>query len=301
MGAQIIDGTAIGAEIRAEVAERAAACTAAGVRPGLAAVLVGDDPGSISYVSMKAKACEEAGIFSETFHLAADTSQAGLLELVRQLNADDRFHGILPQLPAPPQIDERAYIDAVDPRKDVDGLHPQNLGRLLRGETAGTIPCTPHGVLQMLVRSGHDPAGKHVVVVGRSTLVGRPLAVILSNKAEGANATVTICHTGTPDIARFTREADIVVMAAGRPKTLSAEMVRPGAVVIDVGTNRIDDATRKRGWRIVGDVDFEAVREVAGAITPVPGGVGPMTIAMLLVNTVRAAERVALERRLEVP
>ncbi len=279
------------ASIKAEVAVRVAACRARGVAPGLAAILVGDDPGSVSYVSMKANDCAEAGIFSETFRLPAETTQAALLGLISDLNADGRFSGILPQLPLPPQINERAIIDALDPAKDADGLHPVNLGRLLRGETEGALPCTPNGVLEMLARSGNDPGGKHVVVVGRSTLVGRPLAVLLSNKAGGANATVTICHTGTPDIGRHTREADIVIMAAGRPNTLTAEMVRPGAVVIDVGTNRIDDASRKRGWRLVGDADFERVREVASWITPVPGGVGPMTRAMLLVNTVRAAER----------
>ena len=291
MTAQIIDGAAIAAEIRNEVAERVAEMLGYGLTPGLAVILVGDNPASISYVGAKAKACDEAGIFSETFHLPAETSQAEVLDLVARLNADARFHAILPQLPMPQQIDERTIIDAVDPRKDVDGLHPHNLGRLLRGELTGAIPCTPHGVLQLLKRTGNDPAGKHVVVVGRSTLVGRPLAVLLSNKEQGANATVTICHTGTPDIGRFTREADIVVMAAGRPNTLTAGMVRPGAVIIDIGTNRIDAPERKRGWRLVGDADFEAVKEVAGWITPVPGGVGPMTIAMLLENTVRAAER----------
>ena len=291
MTAQIIDGAAIAAEIRNEVAERVAEMLGYGLTPGLAVILVGDNPASISYVGAKAKACDEAGIFSETFHLPAETSQADVLDLVARLNADARFHAILPQLPMPQQIDERTIIDAVDPRKDVDGLHPHNLGRLLRGELTGAIPCTPHGVLQLLRRTGNDPAGKHVVVVGRSTLVGRPLAVLLSNKEQGANATVTICHTGTPDIGRFTREADIVVMAAGRPNTLTAGMVRPGAVIIDIGTNRIDAPERKRGWRLVGDADFEAVKEVAGWITPVPGGVGPMTIAMLLENTVRAAER----------
>ncbi len=291
MTAQIIDGAAIAAEIRNEVAERVAEMLGYGLTPGLAVILVGDNPASISYIGAKAKACDEAGIFSETFHLPAETSQADVLDLVARLNADARFHAILPQLPMPQQIDERTIIDAVDPRKDVDGLHPHNLGRLLRGELTGAIPCTPHGVLQLLRRTGNDPAGKHVVVVGRSTLVGRPLAVLLSNKEQGANATVTICHTGTPDIGRFTREADIVVMAAGHPNTLTAGMVRPGAVIIDIGTNRIDAPERKRGWRLVGDADFEAVKEVAGWITPVPGGVGPMTIAMLLENTVRAAER----------
>lgn len=293
MTAAIIDGETIGATIRAEVAERVAALRARGITPGLAAVLVGDDPGSVQYVGMKARDCAEVGIFSETFHLPATTTEAELLELAAQLNADPRFQAILPQLPVPSHIDERRYIDSLDPAKDADGLHPTNLGRLLRGEVAHALPCTPNGVLELLNRTGNSPAGRHVVVVGRSTLVGRPLAILLSNKADGANATVTICHTGTPDIAVHTRAADIVVMAAGRARMLTADMVKPGAVVIDVGTNRIDDATRKRGWRIVGDVDYAAVREVASAISPVPGGVGPMTRAMLLVNTVRAAEALA--------
>ena len=290
MTAQIIDGKAIASEIKAEVAVRVAALRDRGVTVGLAAILVGDDPASVSYVAIKTQDCAEAGIFTETFHLPAETSQSELLEMVAGLKSDDRFHGILPQLPLPKQINELAVLDALPPAKDVDGLHPLNLGRLLRGESEGVWPCTPHGVLQMLARTGNDPAGKHVVVVGRSTLVGRPLAVLLSNKAKGANATVTICHTGTPDIARYTCQADIVVMAAGRPNTLTADMVREGAVVIDVGTNRINDASRKRGWRLVGDVDFAAVKEKASWITPVPGGVGPMTSAMLLVNTVNAAE-----------
>ena len=291
MTAQIIDGAAIAAEIRAEVARDTAALKARGVTPGLAAVLVGDDAASISYVTSKAKACAEAGIFSETFHLPADTPHAKVIGLIRDLNADARFHAILPQLPMPPQIAEREVITSIDPAKDVDGLHPFNLGKLLSGETDGAIPCTPHGVVQMLLRTGNDPAGKHAVIVGRSLLVGRPLAILLSNKARGGNATVTVCHTATPDIGKHTRQADIVVMAAGRPKTLTADMVKPGAVVIDVGTNRIEDASRQRGWRLVGDADFPAVKEVASWITPVPGGVGPMTITMLLVNTVRAAER----------
>lgn len=293
MTAQLIDGEAIARDIRAEVARRVATLKERGVTPGLGVILVGDDPGSISYVSGKTRDCTEVGMFSETFHLAAQTSHAEVLALVARLNADANFHAILPQLPMPNQIDERAIIDAIEPGKDADGLHPANLGRVLRGELSGAIPCTPNGVMELLKRTGNDPAGKHAVVVGRSTLVGRPLAVLLSNKAKGANATVTICHTGTTDIGRFTRDADIVVMAAGRPNTLTAEMVREGVVVIDVGTNRIDDATRKRGWRLVGDSDFPAIKEKASWITPVPGGVGPMTRAMLLVNTARAAERAA--------
>ena len=293
MPAHRIDGEAIASEIRAEVAARAEALKARGVTPGLAAILVGDNPGSISYVTMKREDAAEVGIFSETFRLPEAATEGEVLALMAELNADDRFHVILPQLPMPPQVNEHRVLDAMAAEKDADGLHPVNLGKLLRGELDGAIPCTPNGVMELLRRTGNDPAGKHVVVVGRSTLVGRPLAVLLSNKAEGANATVTICHTGTRDLAAFTRQADIVIMAAGRPNTLSAGMVRPGAVVIDVGTNRIEAPERKRGWRLVGDVDFAGVSEVASWITPVPGGVGPMTRAMLLVNTVRAAERAA--------
>ena len=289
MTAAIIDGRAIAADLRADLAGEVGELTARGVTPGLAAVLVGDDPGSVSYVTAKAEACAEIGIFSETFHLSADIAREALLERIAALNADDRFHAILQQLPLPPHIDERVILDAIAPAKDVDGLHPANLGRLLRGESDGPIPCTPHGVMHLLATSGVDPARKHAVVVGRSSLVGRPLAVLLSNKAAGANATVTLCHTGTADLAAHTRTADILVVAAGRPGTVTAEMVKPGATVIDVGTNRIDDASRKRGWRLVGDVDYAGVAEVAGRITRVPGGVGPMTIAMLLANTVRAA------------
>ena len=289
MTAAIIDGRAIAADLRADLAGEVGELTARGVTPGLAAVLVGDDPGSVSYVTAKAEACAEIGIFSETFHLPADIPREALFERIAALNADDRFHAILQQLPLPPHIDERVILDSIAPAKDVDGLHPANLGRLLRGERDGPIPCTPHGVMHLLATSGVDPAGKHAVVVGRSSLVGRPLAVLLSNKAAGANATVTLCHTGTADLAAHTRTADILVVAAGRPGTVTAEMVKPGATVIDVGTNRIDDASRKRGWRLVGDVDYAGVAEVAGRITRVPGGVGPMTIAMLLANTVRAA------------
>lgn len=292
MTAQLIDGAAIAADIRAELVPRVAALKARGVKPGLAAILVGDHAPSISYVAWKAKACEEIGVFSETFHPPASIPEPELFQLMADLNRDSRFHAILPQLPVPPQINERAYLDAMAPEKDVDGLHPANLGRLLRGELTGAIPCTPNGVVELLMRTGNNPAGKHVVVVGRSTLVGRPLAVLLSNKAAGGNATVTVCHTGTRDLAEHTRRADIVVLAAGQPKMLTGEMIRPGAVVIDVGTNRVDDPTRERGWRLVGDADM-SVREVASFVTPYSGGVGPMTIAMLLVNTVRAAERSA--------
>ena len=289
MPATIIDGNAIAAEIRGEVAVRVRAhVDAGGAVPHLTAVLVGDDAASATYVRNKARACAEAGIDARTLTPPADITQDELLDIVRGLNADPVVSGILVQLPLPPHIDERAITEAVDPDKDVDGLHPVNLGRLVQGQPH-LVPATPAGVQQILLRTGNDPAGKRVVVVGRSTLVGKPLALLLGQKAEGANATVTLAHTGTGDLAAVAREADILVVAAGRPNTVTAGMVRPGAVVIDVGTNRVDDATRKRGWRLTGDVEFEGVSQVAGAITPVPGGVGPMTIAMLLVNTLRAA------------
>ena len=289
MTAQVISGAAIAADIRVEVADRVRAhLEGGGVAPQLTAVLVGDDPASATYVRNKARACEEVGLDAQTLTPPADISQDELLEIVRGLNADPTVSGILVQLPLPPQLDERTVTEAVDPLKDVDGLHPVNLGRLVQGEPH-LVPATPAGVQQLLLRTGTDPAGKRVVVVGRSTLVGKPLALLLGQKAEGANATVTLAHTGTSDLGAVTREAEILVVAAGRPNTVTAEMVRPGAVVIDVGTNRVDDATRKRGWRLAGDVDFEGVSQVASAITPVPGGVGPMTIAMLLVNTLRAA------------
>ena len=289
MSAQIIDGKAVAAQIRAEVAQRVQEHLGAGRPvPHLTAVLVGDDAASATYVRNKRIACEEVGISSETLELPADTTQRELLDHIERMNADEQVTGILVQLPLPPQIDEQTVVRAVDPSKDVDGLHPMNLGRLVQGDPH-LVPATPSGVQQLLLRSGVDPAGKRVVIVGRSALVGRPLALLLANKAEGANATVTIAHTGTRDLGAVTREAEILVVAAGRPNTVTGDMVSPGVVVIDVGTNRIDDATRKRGWRLVGDVDFEAVSEVASAITPVPGGVGPMTIAMLLDSTLRAA------------
>lgn len=289
MTARLIDGSAIAAELRQELRGRIEALQARAVTPGLAVVLVGEDPASISYVRGKTRACAELGILSETLRPAADSSEDVLLGLIADLNADERFHGVLVQLPLPGQLDARRITGAVDPVKDVDGLHPMNLGLLLRGD-GRLLPCTPAGVQQLLLRSGYDPSGRHVVICGRSNLVGKPLAAILLQKAEGANATVTICHTATPDLATIARSADILVAAMGRPRAITAEMVRPGAVVIDVGTNRVDDASRKQGYHLAGDVDFDAVAQVAGAITPVPGGVGPMTVTMLLANTVRAAE-----------
>ncbi len=290
MPASVIDGSAIAAEVRAEVAERVRAHLAAGGRrPHLTAVIVGDDPASRTYVRNKARACEEAGIGSDTLELPAETLMEELLARIEELNASPRVSGMIVQMPLPPQLDAATVMRAIDPRKDVDGLHPDNLGRLLQGEPR-FVPGTPAGVQQLLLRSGHDPAGKRVVIVGRSTLVGKPLAMLLANKAEGANATVTIAHTGTADLGAVTREAEILVVAAGRSNTVTADMVRPGAVVIDVGINRVDDPSRKRGYRLAGDVDFEGVSQLASAITPVPGGVGPMTVAMLLVNTLKAAE-----------
>ena len=290
MPAQIIDGKAIAAEIRAEVAQRVRRLKEErGVMPAQAFVLVGDNPASISYVRGKGQACEEAGILSQTIHLPESTSEAELLELIAKLNADAKVHGLIVQLPVPPHIDEQRVTAAIAPEKDVDGLHPMNVGRLFKGEPC-FLPCTPAGVVELLIRSGHPPDGKHVVICGRSNLVGRPLAAILIQKRKGANATVTICHTGTKDLAYHTRQADILVAAMGRAKAITADMVREGTVVIDVGINRVEDASRKAGYRLVGDVDFEAVAEKAAAISPVPGGVGPMTVAMLLTNTLKAAE-----------
>jgi len=288
MSAQIIDGKAIAADIRAELKDEVARLKEQNIVPGLGVILVGDDPASRSYVTAKERACEEIGIFSDDNRLPAETTQEELLALVRRMNGDDRINGILVQLPLPKHIDESAVLLAVDPSKDVDGFHPVNVGKMVVGERA-FLPCTPHGILQLLARSGVETEGAHAVVVGRSNIVGKPVANLLLQKKDGANATVTICHTRTKDTGAFTRQADIIIAAAGRPNTITADMVRDGAVVIDVGVNRVDDPTRKRGYRLVGDVDFDAVSEKASLITPVPGGVGPMTITMLLANTVESA------------
>jgi methylenetetrahydrofolate dehydrogenase (NADP+)/methenyltetrahydrofolate cyclohydrolase len=279
--ARIIDGKAIAAEVRAEVKSRVEALAADGIVPGLATVLVGEDPASKVYVSAKRKACAQAGIKAWDHDLPASISHQELLDLVQGLNADDAVHGILVQLPLPPHVDEQPIVEAVSGRKDADGFHPYNLGRLLSGKTS-VAPATPAGIQELLRRAGVPTAGAEVVIVGRSNIVGKPLAAMLCQKAEGANATVTICHTGTRDLADHTRRADILVAAVGRPEAITAPMVAPGATVIDVGVNRTEDG-------LVGDVDFDAVSEVAGAITPVPGGVGPMTIAMLLANVVKLA------------
>jgi methylenetetrahydrofolate dehydrogenase (NADP+)/methenyltetrahydrofolate cyclohydrolase len=288
MTATIIEGNAIAQQVRDEVRRDVDRLRAGGVEPGLAVVLVGDNPASVSYVRGKTRDAREVGMGSDTIRRPVDVSQDDLLALIAELNADPRWHGIIVQMPLPAQISESAVASAVSPEKDVDGLHPVNVGRLFRGEPA-LLPCTPHGVVQMLLRTGNDPAGKHVVICGRSNLVGKPLAGLLMQKAKGGNATVTVCHTGTPDIAAFTRQADILVAVMGRPRAITGDMVRAGAVVIDVGINSVPDATKKSGSRLVGDVDFDAVAERASAITPVPGGVGPMTRAMLLYNTVLAA------------
>ncbi len=291
MAAEVINGTEIAKQIRAEVAEEVALLKSQhNLVPGLAVVLVGDDPASAVYVRNKGRACDEAGIYSESFNLPAETLESELVDLVKKLNADPKFHGILVQLPLPKHIDEKAVLYAVDPNKDVDGLHPLNLGRLMAGDPI-FVPCTPAGIQEMLVRTGHDPSGKHVVVCGRSNIVGKPVAMLLLQKMAGANATVSICHTGTADLGAITRQADILIAAAGRPEFITADMVKKGAVVIDVGINRVDDASKKNGYRLTGDVDYGPVSEVASAITPVPGGVGPMTIAMLLKNTLASARR----------
>jgi len=290
MTAKILDGKAISAEIRAELKTRVAELAKEGIVPGLAVLLVGDDPASRSYVTAKERACEEAGIYSREIKLPPTAACDEILEAVQAFNADDRIDGILVQLPLPDSAMEESVIEAIDPDKDVDGFHPMNVGRMMMGLPA-FLPCTPHGILQILKRSGIEVSGAHVVVIGRSNIVGRPLVNLLSQKNELGNATVTMCHTRTRNMAELTRQADIVIAAVGIPNTVTDDMLKEGAVVIDVGVNRVEDATKKRGYRLCGDVDFEAVSQKASAITPVPGGVGPMTITMLLANTVEAAIR----------
>ncbi len=287
MGAQILDGKKTAAAIRAEIAREVSGLS--GRKPGLGVILVGDNPASLSYVKGKEKACEEAGMMSREIRLPADASREDVLGAVDSLNSDTGIDGILVQLPLPEQLDESEVLARIAADKDVDGLHVQSLGALLKGEPT-YIPCTPYGVAMMLSHNGIRVSGKHVVIVGRSTLVGKSLANLLLRKGDGGDATVTICHSRTPDLSVHTRQADILIAAIGRPRTITGDMVRPGTVVIDVGVNRVDDASRKRGYRLVGDVDYEAVSEIASAITPVPGGVGPMTITMLLKNTLEAAK-----------
>ncbi|MCJ7643608.1 MAG: bifunctional 5,10-methylene-tetrahydrofolate dehydrogenase/5,10-methylene-tetrahydrofolate cyclohydrolase [Candidatus Aminicenantes bacterium] len=292
MPAKIIYGKEISAQIRVELKERVDRLKARGVTPGLGVVLVGEDPASVSYVTAKAKGAEEIGMFEETIRLLPTSTEEEVLATVDRLNRDPRFNGILVQLPLPKWVNTDKVISFISVEKDVDGFHPINVGRLLRGEPCA-IPCTPYGVVQMLTRSGYSPEGRHVVICGRSNLVGKPLAALLVQKKKGANATVTICHTGTKDLPSFTKQADILVAAMGAPRVITADMIREGCVVIDVGINRVPDPTSPKGYRLVGDCDFDGMLAKAEAITPVPGGVGPMTVTMLLLNTVEAAERQA--------
>ena len=291
MRAQIIDGKKLAAETRAEIAAGVAALKAEkGVTPGLAVILVGDNPASVSYVTAKERACREAGMYSREIRLPAETPEQVVVDTVKALNADPAIHGILVQLPLPKGISEKKVVDAIAAEKDVDGFTPVNVGRMLIGEDC-FLPCTPHGIVKLIEVTGMDISGKHAVVIGRSNIVGKPVAALLARKGPHANATVTLCHTGTPDVSVYTKTADVVVVAAGRPNTLTGDMLKPGAVVIDVGVNRVPDATKPKGYRLCGDADFASCAEVASAITPVPGGVGPMTITMLLWNTLESARR----------
>ncbi len=292
MPAKIIYGKEISAQIRIELKERVDRLKARGVTPGLGVILVGEDPASVSYVTAKAKGAEEIGMFEETIRLLPTSTEEEVLAAVDRLNRDPKFNGVLVQLPLPKWVNPDKVISFISVEKDVDGFHPVNVGKLLRGEPCA-IPCTPYGVVQMLTRSGYSPEGKHVVICGRSNLVGKPLAALLVQKKKGANATVTICHTGTKDLPRFTKQADILVAAMGAPRVITADMIREGCVVIDVGVNRVPDPASPKGFRLAGDCDFDGMLAKAEAITPVPGGVGPMTVTMLLLNTVEAAERQA--------
>jgi len=295
--AELIDGTSIAKAVRADVARDVALLRDQGITPGLTVVLVGDNPASAVYVSSKERASVEAGMAGETIRLPATTTQAELLEHVDRLNADTNVHGILVQMPLPAHIDANMVIRRIDPAKDVDGFHPVNVGKLLIGERDGFAPCTPAGVQELLVRSGVETKGKDAVIVGRSNIVGKPMAALLIQDRPGGNCTVTICHSRTHDLAGHVRRGDIVIAALGRAKSIHGDMLKPGAVVIDVGINRVDDPSAKKGYRIVGDVDFESASRVASRITPVPGGVGPMTIAILLRNTVQAARQLAERAR----
>ena len=290
MTARLLDGVALAATLRAEIGVEVKALAARGIIPGLSAVLVGDDPASQAYVKSKGKACEEAGMYSRTLRLPAETTQEQLLALLDALNADPLIHGILCQLPVPKHIHTDTVLRRVSPAKDVDGFHPLNVGKLVLGDPTAFRPATPYGVQQMLIRSGVETKGAHAVVVGRSTIVGRPMASLLIQDGPGGNATVTVCHSRSKDLPAITRTADILIVAIGKPDFVKGDWIKPGATVIDVGINRVDDASRPRGYRLTGDVAFDEAKEVAGLITPVPGGVGPMTIAMLLKNTLQAAQ-----------
>ncbi len=288
MSAVIIDGKQIAADVRADVAKRVAQLKEKGVSPCLAVILVGEDPASVSYVTGKQKALAEVGMTDRSMHLPESTSEEELLKIIDDLNKDASVHGILVQLPLPKHIDSEKVIMAISPEKDVDGFHPVSVGNLLIGRP-GFLPCTPHGIIVLLQRMGIETSGKHAVVIGRSNIVGKPVSILLARKE--TNCTVTMCHTGTKNMAEITRQADIVVVASGHPHTLTGDMVKEGAVVIDVGVNRIPDSTKKSGFRLIGDSDFDDLKEKTSFITPVPGGVGPMTIAMLMQNTLESAER----------
>jgi len=292
MAAQIIDGKQVAADIRAELKEEVAKLKEEGIVPGLGIILVGEDPASQSYVRAKERACEEMGIYSDDNRLPKDTTQQDLIALINRMNTDPKINGILVQLPLPKHLDESEILLAINPDKDVDGFHPTNIGKTVTGQAA-FLPCTPHGIIQLLQRSGVKIEGSHTVIVGRSNIVGKPVANMLIQKNKSGNATVTVCHTRTKDLAYHTRQADIIIAAASRPNTITADMVKDGVVVIDVGVNRVEDKATKKGYRLVGDVDFEKVKEKASLITPVPGGVGPMTITMLLYNTVESAKKAA--------
>jgi methylenetetrahydrofolate dehydrogenase (NADP+)/methenyltetrahydrofolate cyclohydrolase len=292
MTAEIIDGKQVAADMRAELKAEVVELLKNNIVPGLAVILVGQDPASKSYVAAKEKACEQLGIYSDDNRLPAETSQQELLSLIDKMNNNPKINGILVQLPLPKHIDESKVLLAISPDKDVDGFHPTNIGKMVAGQKV-FLPCTPHGIIQLLMRSGVKIEGAEVVVIGRSNIVGKPIANMLIQESPTGNATVTVCHTRTKNLKEHTLRADIIIAAAGRANTVTADMVKPGAVVIDVGVNRVEDVTKKRGYRLVGDVDFEAVKDKASLITPVPGGVGPMTITMLLYNTVESAKRAA--------
>ena len=297
MSAQLIDGKSISADIRNELKHKINDLNKNGIIPGLGVILVGDDPASKSYVSAKERACESIGIYSDDNRYSSKITEKDLLDKIESLNNDPKIHGILVQLPLPPHINSTLVLNAITPNKDVDGFHPVNVGKMMIGEDS-FLPCTPHGIIQLLKRCNIETKGKHAVVIGRSNIVGKPIANMLFQKNMDTNATVTICHTSTNNLKDFTRTADIIIVASGQPNTLTSDMVKPGVVIIDVGVNRVEDVSKKNGFRLVGDVDFDGLFDVASAITPVPGGVGPMTITMLLFNTVKSAEKL-IERNVQ--
>lgn len=297
MSAKLIDGKSISADIRNELKHKINDLNKSGIIPGLGVILVGDDPASKSYVSAKERACESIGIYSDDNRYSSKITEKDLLDKIESLNNDPKIHGILVQLPLPPHINSTLVLNAITPNKDVDGFHPVNVGKMMIGEDS-FLPCTPHGIIQLLKRCNIETKGKHAVVIGRSNIVGKPIANMLFQKNMDTNATVTICHTSTNNLKDFTRTADIIIVASGQPNTLTSDMVKPGVVIIDVGVNRVEDVSKKNGFRLVGDVDFDGLFDVASAITPVPGGVGPMTITMLLYNTVKSAEKL-IERNVQ--